>query len=92
MPLPNSIIATLSPNSCLQVTFILTLLGWTHKHPVPEVFPAVVHLIAGPVHQEVAMAVYLDQHLCSNTAAALALASFRSASTPPIGVAHQRTG
>jgi hypothetical protein len=46
MPLPNSIIATLSPNSSRQVTFILRLHGWTHKHPTPEAFPAVEHLVA----------------------------------------------
>jgi len=46
MPLPNSIIATLSPNSSRQVTFIFTLHGWTQKHPAPDGFPAVVHLIS----------------------------------------------
>jgi hypothetical protein len=46
MPLPNSIIATLSPNNSRQVIFILALHGWTHKHPTPEAFPAVVHFIA----------------------------------------------
>jgi hypothetical protein len=40
MPLPNSISATLSPNSSRQVTFIFTLHGWTHKHPAPDGFPA----------------------------------------------------
>jgi hypothetical protein len=42
-PLPSNSIAALSPNNCLQVTFILRLLGWTHKQLVPEVFPAVVN-------------------------------------------------
>ena|ERR1700682_161779 len=38
-PLPSNSTATLSPNSSLQVTFILTLLGWTHKHPGPRSVP-----------------------------------------------------
>jgi hypothetical protein len=46
MPPPNSISATLNPNSSRQVTFIFMLHGWTHKHPAPDRFPAVVHLIS----------------------------------------------